>query len=274
MHTRHIMFDHPDWITGDDGTTRRAMRIGEAVWLVMATPGTNATKIELHHIRGTGSTQPRFDLFDPAELRGHDDLATPLRQDGTVTRMANPDPWDAVATSIIRQVIRAGQARKLYRILCCEHGEAVTTAWGSVALFPTAETVLTLPDEEFKRLGLAFKRAPLRAAARAYLDLGQKWTELDALQLMDELQTIPRVGPWTAKATVTDLTNDYALYDYADLAVRTWAAKLTPEHAWPNDAALFARAWEAATGEQLSTWTALTLAWGVRHANESCPLAI
>ncbi|WP_208544487.1 hypothetical protein [Saccharomonospora piscinae] len=260
------MLDHPSWLTGDDRVSRRAARVGEAVWLVVATPGTAGTEIELHRVRGTG-TEPWFDLFDPAELRGHDEMASPLRQDGSVARMANPDPWDAVATSIIRQVIRAGQARKLYRLLCSEHGETITTAQGSATLFPTAETVLALPEEEFKRLGLAFKRAPLRAAARVYLDLGQKWTELDPLQLINELQSIPRIGPWTAKATVTDLTNDYALYDYADLAVRTWAAKLAPQYNWPDDAASFARVWEAATHDQLSAWTALTLAWGVRHAN-------
>lgn len=266
MITQHVMLDHPSWTTGNDGASRRAVRVGEAVWLVVTTPGRTRTDIELHPVRGK-SAEPRFDLFDPAELRGPAVLATPLSKDGPVARMANPDPWDAVATAIIRQVIRAGQARKLYRLLRSEHGETVTTAQGSAALFPTAETVLRLPDAEFKRLGLAFKRTPLRAAAQAYLDVGGKWAEMDPDRLVDELQTIPRIGPWTAKATVTDLTNDYALYDYADLAVRTWAARLAPEHAWPTDATSFARAWEVATGEQLSAWTALTLAWGVRHAN-------
>jgi DNA-3-methyladenine glycosylase II len=266
IRTQHVMLDHPSWITDESGTSRRAARVGEAVWFAVVTPRTAGTDIELHKVSGE-SAKPRFDLFDPAELRARGNLAIPLRQDGPVARMANPEPWDAVATSIIRQVIRAGQARKLYRLLCSEHGGTVTTPWGTASLLPTPETVLALPDEEFKRLGLTFKRTPLRAAAQAYLDLGQKWTEIDARQLMDELQSIPRIGPWTAKATVTDLTNDYALYDYADLAVRTWATRLAPEHAWPEDPATFARAWEAATGEQLSAWTALTLAWGVRHAN-------
>lgn len=266
MRTQHVMLDHPSWTTDDRGTSRRAVRIGASVSMVVATPGNGGTNIEVHRVRG-GNAEPRLDVFDPADLRGRDDLATPLRRDGPVARLANPDPWDAVATAIIRQVIRAGQARKLYRLLCTEHGEQVAISSGAATLFPAAEALLALPDEEFKRLGLAFKRGPLRAAAQAYLDLGQKWIEMDARQFMDELQNIPRIGPWTAKATVTDLTNDYALYDYADLAVRTWAARLTPEYAWPDDAATFARAWEAATGAQLSVWTALTLAWGVRHAH-------
>lgn len=265
MRAQHVMFDHPAWIT-EDGTARRAVRVGEAVWLVTATSRTGQTEIEFYAVRGEGA-EPRFDVFDPEELSGNGDMAEPLRRDGTVARMANSDLWDAVATSIIRQVIRAGQARKLYQLLSSEHGERVTTEHGSATLFPTAEAVLKLPDEEFKRLGLAFKRPPLRAAAQAYLDLGQKWTAMDAGQLMGELQSIPRIGPWTAKATVTDFTNDYALYDYADLAVRTWAIRLAPDYPWPDEPAGFARAWEAVTGDHLSAWTALTLAWGVRHAN-------
>lgn len=266
MRVHDVMLDHPSWIADGHGTRRRVVRGGEAVWFVVVTPGPAGVEVEVHKVRG-GGAEPRFDLFDPAALRGPDDLTAPLRQDGTVARLANPDPWDAVATSIIRQVIRAGQARKLYRLLCAEHGETVTTPHGDTALFPMAQTVLDLPDDEFTRLGLAFKRAPLRAAAQAYLDLGSKWTEMDASHLMDELQSIPRIGPWTAKATVTDLTNDYDLYDYADLAVRTWAARLAPEYPWPDDPAEFARVWEAGAGDQLSAWTALTLAWGARHAN-------
>lgn len=266
MRIQHVMLDHPSWITDNHGTSRRAVRIGASASLVVATPRSDGMDVEVFRVRGRHA-EPRMDVFDPADLRGRDDLAAPLRRVGPVARLANPDPWDAVATAIIRQVIRAGQARKLYRSLCSEHGEEVATSFGTATLFPTAEALLALPDEEFKRLGLAFKRAPLRAAARAFLDLGQTWTEMDARQLMDELQGIPRIGPWTAKATVTDLTNDYALYDYADLAVRTWAARLNPEHTWPDDAATFAREWEAATGNQLSAWTALTLAWGVRNAN-------
>ena len=265
MRAQHVMFDHPSWVI-DGGTIRRCVRVEGAVWLVTAKPGTTETEIELQQVKGA-SAEPRFDVFEPAELRGNRDLAAPLLRDGTVARMANPDPWDAVATSIIRQVIRAGQARKLYRLLCAEHGEAITTAQGSGELFPTAETVLEIRDEEFTRLGLAFKRAPLRAAAQTYLDLGHKWAEMGPGQLMEQLRSISRIGPWTAKATVTDLTNDYALYDYADLAVRTWAARLAPERVWPGEPAAFARAWEAATGDQLSAWTALTRAWGVRHAN-------
>ncbi len=152
-------------------------------------------------------------------------MVAPLRAAGIVARWRNPDLWDALATSIVRQVIRAGHARTLYRTFCQAHGEPVTTPMGATWLFPTPETVLALPDVEFARLGLAFKRRPLRAAAQAYREFGPKWAELDPAALAHEVQTVPRIGPWTAGATVADLSNDYALYPFADLAVRTWAKR-------------------------------------------------
>lgn len=110
-----------------------------------------------------------------------------LRELGMVARWRNPDLWDALATSIIRQVIRAGQARKLYRAFCQAHGESATTPLGDAWLFPTPETVLTLPDAEYARLGLAFKRRPLRAAAEALVEFGTKWTELAPSDLLAEV---------------------------------------------------------------------------------------
>jgi DNA-3-methyladenine glycosylase II len=114
---------------------------------------------------------------------------------------------------------------------------------------------------------MAFKARPLRTAAEACLEFGAKWAELDPAGLVTEVQNVPHVGPWTAGATVADLTNDYTLYPFADLAVRTWAKRLTPQRRWPDTEPEFAQAWARLAGDQLSDWTLLTLAWGVRHAS-------
>jgi DNA-3-methyladenine glycosylase II len=218
--------------------------------------------------RTTGSgDKPVLDVLDPTKLAGPDKVVQPLREAGSVGRLRNPDLWDASATSIVRQVIRAGQARKLYRAFSQAHGEHVTTSAGDTWLFPTPQAVLSLPEEEFARLGMAFKRRPLRNAAEAYLEFGTKWSELSPTELLNEVQSVPRIGPWTAGATVADVTNDYALYPFADLAVRTWAKRLAPERTWPDTEPEFARVWQRLAGDQLSEWTLLTLAWGVRHAN-------
>ncbi|MGI8817495.1 MAG: hypothetical protein ACR2G2_20030 [Pseudonocardia sp.] len=53
---------------------------------------------------------------------------------------------------------------------------------------------------------------------------------LDPPSLLTRVQAVPRVGPWTAGASVADLTNDYAWYPFGDLAVRAWATAGT----WAN----------------------------------------
>lgn len=261
-----VMLDHPAWLSNPNGTAYRAVRAGMAVWTVVVTPNGDGTLIpELSLSRGTGPA-PAFDVMDPAVLSGPHELVAPLLNGGVVARLANPDLWDALATAIVRQVIQAGHARNLYRAFCREHGAEVRTSAGSTWLFPSPETVLALTDSEFARLGLAFKRLPLRAAARSYLDSAPVWKGLDPATLASTVQSVPRIGPWTAGAAVADATNDYSLYPFADRAVRTWVQRLAPGREWPGSEPEFATIWRELAGEQLSAWTVLTLAWGVRHA--------
>jgi DNA-3-methyladenine glycosylase II len=194
--------------------------------------------------------------------------ATALSGLGSVARFRNADLWDAIGTAIIRQVIRAGQSRKLYRAFCKAYGERGELPNGGMyALFPTPEIVLGLSNDQFSSTGMAFKRRPLQAAAEAYLEQGRKWRELTPHALTHELQSVSRVGPWTAHAAVADWSNDWSLYPYADLAVRTWATRAAPSHDWPNDEPAFGRVWRALAGEHLSSLTLLTLAWGSQHGD-------
>lgn len=266
MQLTTVMLDHPGWIAADEGHVR-AVRTESGVFTIACRDHNGDHTVEVAHRYGVSTPKPILDVVDPAALDGGDIIATGLRGTPPVSRLRNPDLWDAIATSIVRQVIRAGQARKLYREFSRVHGEQVPTPVGEALLFPTPETVLSLSDDEFARLGMAFKRRPLRAAATAYLELGTKWLELAPADLVAEIQSVPRIGPWTAGATVADTTNDYSLYPFADLAVRTWAKRLAPEGSWPDDEPQFAQVWQELAGAQLSERTLLTLAWGVRHAN-------
>ncbi|MPZ67495.1 MAG: hypothetical protein GEU83_19040 [Pseudonocardiaceae bacterium] len=81
-----------------------------------------ATRLRAGHIE----TVLIWGEHDALAARCRDDehaTVTRLREAGTVARWRNPDLWDAMATSIVRQVIRAGQARKLYRAFCQAHDE-------------------------------------------------------------------------------------------------------------------------------------------------------
>ncbi|MBB5915105.1 DNA-3-methyladenine glycosylase II [Nocardia transvalensis] len=212
-----------------------------------------------------GGGSAHIDRVDPSALSGPDDLIAPLKAAGVVARVANPSLWDALSAAIMRQVIRADHARTRYVRFCTCYGQAVTrdelTAW----LFPTPERILTLTDDEFQTVGAKFPMPALRAAAGAYLERGDQWATLPAVDLVTALQSIPRIGAWTARTTVADYTNDFSHYDYSDIAVQPAARQLNPDREWPQGAPAFKAAWEEVAGNQLSAWTLLTLAWGIRH---------
>jgi DNA-3-methyladenine glycosylase II len=110
-------------------------------------------------------------------------------------------------------------------------------------------------------------RRPLQAAALAYLDHGGKWCELSPRRLVEELQTVPRIGPWTAGATAADFTHEWTLYPYGDLAVRKRAVAAAPDIDWPAKEDAFAARWRDITAGQLGPITVLTLAFGGHHGD-------
>ncbi|HEY4225575.1 MAG TPA: hypothetical protein VGM70_07150 [Pseudolysinimonas sp.] len=176
-----------------------------------------------------------------------------------VARWRNPSLWDAIALSIVRQVIRASHARKLYR--------AGATAWGEEILpqrctFPTPEKILDLDDEDFRSIGLAFQMPKLRRAAAAFIAEHEEWESLPAPMLYDALIKVPGIGPWSASVAVVDYTNDFSFYPFDDLAVRACARKLWPELNFSKSQAIFRDEWLAACDDQVATLTALTLAIG------------
>lgn len=260
-----VMTDHAAWRATPAGWCRVFALPDGGRWLVYRSGGTLSVQALT-----PGGSQPSRDIFTLPASAACDvpELAASLDQLGTVARFRNPDLWDALATAIIRQVIRAPQAKKLYRRFCDTYGEQVTLPdGGTYALLPTAEAVLTLDSEQFTSTGMAFKRRPLKAAAEAYVEYAAKWQELSPRTLTAELQTIPRVGPWTAHAAVADWSNDWSLYPYTDLAVRTWARRAAPTHPWPTTEAAFGKVWRQLAGDHLSTLTLLILAWGNTHAD-------
>src|SRR5215472_1658284 len=260
-----VMTEHPSWMPSPAGRVRIVRAPDAGLWLARV----QGPRLELRPLRNA-RWEPRSDVFElpPAQPAAPAELATALRGLGRVVRLRNGDLWDAVGTAILRQVIRASQSKRLYRALCAAYGVSVEVpAGGYLRLFPSWETVLLLADEDFAALGLAFKRRPLRAAARAFGENGARWRGLAAEALLEELQGVPGIGPWTAAAAVTDWSNDWALYPYSDLAVRTWARRAAPGYPWPADEVRFGDLWRSLAGANLSTLTALTLAWGSQYGD-------
>jgi DNA-3-methyladenine glycosylase II len=262
---RFVLTDHAAWRTTPSGGSRVFVLPDGGQWLVTI-DGADLLPYQL----ADGGARPQLDSFTVEEPAVNEApaLFKALAELGTVARFRTPDLWEAIATAIIRQVIRAAHARQLQRNLCDVHGNRISSQDGDeYALFPDVETVLDLDDEQFANLGMTFKHRPLRTAAEAYLKHGSQWRELPPGELVTQLQLIPRIGPWTAGAAVADFTNDFSYYPYADLAVRTWAKRAAPSYSWPDDEKEFGRLWRRLAGSQLAPTTLLTLAWGSHHGD-------
>lgn len=257
-----VMTDHPAWAPTVGPWFARVMPSPDGSHALVRTDGTRA---EWCCPLAAACEPGIFALPEGAAP----ELAAPLGTLGPVARFANPSLWDAIATAVIRQVVRADQARVQYRALCEAHGAEVRCGDLAGRLLPSPETVLGLSDARFKTLGLAFKREALRAAAEAFLEDGTVWALLPAGELAAVLPSVHRIGLWTAGAAAADWSNDFSLYPYGDLAVRTWATRAVPGAGWPGSEPGFRACWEQATGPHLADITLLTLAWGGHHARTS-----
>ncbi|MFJ6568666.1 hypothetical protein ACIQNU_14670 [Streptomyces sp. NPDC091292] len=257
--------DHPAWIETGTGGRVRAVRTASGVWVLS---WDRRTGLHMACAHGTEDVKPVVVTTDPACLPGTVPavLKAGLDELGPTQRPANPSLWDAITTAILRQVVRAGQARKLYRAWCETYGTTVDTPHGTLAVAPSAERVLTLDDDQFAAVGAKFHRTALQAAATHCERHSAQWHRLDAGDLVAALTGVPRIGPWTASAAAADFTGDFSIYPHDDLAVRTWAAQIAPGLDWPDkkDKA-FGPMWTGMAGRDrtaVHTLTLATLTWG------------
>ncbi|MFJ2868290.1 hypothetical protein [Kitasatospora sp. NPDC087314] len=265
--------DHPAWQRNTTtGHWQRPLRAAGGRWLASLTPD----GLDLACADGTEDHKPAVVTTDPGDLPDTVPAAlyTGFRALGPSIRVANPWLWDAITTAILRQVVRADQARKLYRTWCAVYGTELPAYDHAHHTAPEPQAALALTDEQFAAVGTTFHRTALRAAATAYLEHRARWEQLDAAALVAELVNVPRIGPWTAAAAAADFTGDFSVYPHADLAVRTWAARIAPDHPWPvadkprKTEALFGAHWHQLAGHDrrhLHTLTLSTLTWGA-HA--------
>src|SRR5260370_8319739 len=204
-----VMTDHAGWLPASAGRLRVFVTAGGGRWLAPAHDG----MVALHPL--APGPAPVLDVFNLSDgpLTGAPELATALRGLGSTARFRNSDLWDAIGIAIMRQVVRAGYSKKLYRGFCQAHGARVELPNGEMyALFPTPETVLQLTDEQFASLGLAFKRQPLRLAAEAYSGLGAQWRGLSPPRPAHPPPTVPPLGPPAARPAPPPRPTSIALH--------------------------------------------------------------
>lgn len=257
-----VMVDHPGWSNG-----RRTLVNGRTTWYA----NLDRKRFSIYSRTDQDDlVSPTLDTHTPQTLGSQvpAELSQTLLTYGPVHRVRTPDLWEALATAIIRQVIRAEQARLMCQRFCHTHGQP--GPYGEPAGFPQPEQVLDLSDSDFAELGMKFKARPLRAAAKAMVEYGHKWQEMYPDTLVAEVQSVPRIGPWTAGAAIADWSGDFSLYPYGDMAVRKWASVAAPTIDWPTDEPTFAAWWRSFTTSpaELSTLTVLTLALGGARGTE------
>lgn len=249
------MTDHLGW-ERQEGAWRRVVSMPTGVWWLQSNQAPEC-------LAGTADYTPASEKFSfPSEVVSlPQELSQALRSLDMVRRYRSPNLWDALATAVIRQVVRAGQARLNHARLRREYGRHFTHEGYSSWSLPDPEAMLEL-RLELDHLGLKFHRPKLHAAAKAYLQHGKAWEGLGPSALFQALMTVPGIGPWTAGAAVADYTHDWSLYPYGDLAVRTWAARIAPSVAWPTQEKQFAQHWAEISGLHVSTITLLVLSYG------------
>jgi DNA-3-methyladenine glycosylase II len=245
------MFDHPGWILDSDNQWHRKFSTSDG-----ATVTVDATDSEI--VETNPDLVPDSFELVVTEVEKHP-LARTL-SDYRVRRLRNPSLWDAIALSIVRQVIRASHASRLYR------NASLALIGDEQGPFPGPEAILEVSDESFEAAGMAFQRPKLRSAARAYIENAARWKMLSSADLYGELRAVKGLGPWSAGIVIVDYTNDFGYYPHDDLAVRANARVLWPDLDLPRDQKSFAIEWEALCGHEIDRYTAMTLAVGAAHA--------
>ncbi|MFF7183153.1 hypothetical protein [Streptomyces sp. NPDC008121] len=265
--------DHPAWIGSPDGTCARAVKAADSTWMAVFGPA----GLTLSCVDGPEDAKPSLDGADHTTLPATvpSELRVGLADIGTVVRLTNASLWDAITLAIMRRVIRAQQARKVYRRWCESYGTAITASGYTRHLAPHPDQVLALDKEQFGAVGARFHYPAMQAAAALFPDRQDEWAVLPPAGLAAALITIPGVGPWTAAAAAADFTGDFSVYPHSDLAVRTWAARIAPAYEWPQTEEAFEKHWRNIAGAKpadLHTLTLTTLTWGAHartaeHAN-------
>lgn len=260
MSSAPVMVDSPAWAYGDQLYAKRVLAPGRTV---RAAYDPDAGHWRLQP-RFAAAARPQLASFSSTELG--EGTPAPIRQnlaklDG-LQRLGAGSYWEALGTAVIRQVIRAGQARRVWHRLAAALAPPGQAAGG----FPDVTRFLAASDAELAEAGLGYKIRTLRTVAEACRSESRCWDQLDPIELHGAWLAIPGIGPWSAGAAIADLRNAWQLYPHDDLAVRTWATRAFPDLPIPTEQRRFLRCWTDWGGQAIGALTVLTLGWST-----TCP---
>jgi DNA-3-methyladenine glycosylase II len=238
-----LMADHYGWVADPtEAVVRRAFRAGERTWSI-----TSAIEMPLLPSHGGLGEPASWSLDLDALSEGA--LSGGLQ----VHRVATPSVWEALATGVLRQVVRASTARRRYTRL-------VATAANDGA-FPSPDQVLRCDEREVAVLGLRFCWPKLVVLARWAAEVGAADGHMSADRdvLLEDAASLSGLGPWTLGVAAWDCSNDSERYPFGDYVVQAGAARMFPDVDWPRRPDRFAPAWSARCDDDLGPLTVLAL---------------
>jgi DNA-3-methyladenine glycosylase II len=190
------------------------------------------------------------DLPDRAIAHLPTSLAEKLNNIAPLVHIASASLEEAIVKAIIRQVISAGHAKTLIHRFITRFGECYEYEGFLCYRFPTPERIIASPLEDLISCGLGFKAKLIKSVIEKLEEDGLRGMLGNASinTTLEHLQGIKGIGQWTAHITVSDITGDWSLYPFDDLAVRTWASKLWPNQGWPQSPKDFRKEWESING--------------------------
>ena len=97
--------------------------------------------------------------------------------------------------------------------------------------------ILEIPLEELVSCGLGFKAKLIKNTITWIKEDGlqERLGNMSAEAAIENLQKMKGIGDWTARIVMCDLSGNWSLYPFDDLAVRTWAARLWPDRNWSSN---------------------------------------
>lgn len=113
-------------------------------------------------------------------------------------------PWEAYVRVVLRQVVRAGEAKRRLSRLAMNLGPTSGYAVG----MPTPSQLRAVGHTRLVRLGMGFRAACLIRGSRAFDEHGQRRSS----------GPLPGIGPWSAKVLTSDLTHRLDQYPMDDLS--------------------------------------------------------
>ena len=222
--------------TWDGATYRRSMRLnhGNAVIAISpgaTAPGPNAVMCTLHldHVADAQAAVQRcrrmFDLdADPNTVEAHfgdDPILAPLvRKRPGLRSPGHPDGVELLTRAVLGQQVSVKGARTLAARLVASMGEPLATPIDGVThVFPSAATIATASPTDFA-MPTARGRALINACERLaagdiVIDAGS-----DRDEISRQLESLPGIGPWTARYIALRSLGDPDVFLPTDIGVR------------------------------------------------------